>query len=392
MNRKILLSCLLTLLAACWLGSCSKDDDEEPAPAPVVKHGATMQIMIVFSPGQLGDDGYADRVFGGIKLIELIDEMFGADTIDVNFISTYNRAATCEAMKSWAQKPVNPFYGKNYERRLLVLTEPFMIHWLDEIKDTLRQTDDVLVLKTSKHLMDSVAASTGIGERLYGLNISAADATRRFCKMMDIMIEMQEDYEGALQPVNREVLPIFRLYPDSEVDYQDSIYTVLREELGDETMLEVSALSSDSGEGLYGRDSISATTLAFTMAENMERYYTDFHYGFAITDLGAADTGWNYYVFGHKSLAFLTLQLDARDGMTSQYIIDRRFDTALSAWVLTWMLKTSELPRVTWGGVWNNLCQDNLPSWETLNRYEEQLDKEEDGEEEETDSTDETED
>ena len=154
MKRLYLIFSTIALLTAFSLGSCSKDDNGSQ-PDPIVKpSGAPLMVMIVFAPGQLGDGGYADKVFEGIHLLRAFADKSGSDTLDVDFISTYNRQATREALQAWAEKPQNPFNGEDYKKRLLVLTEPYMIDWLDDIKDTLQQTDHVLMLKTSEKLID----------------------------------------------------------------------------------------------------------------------------------------------------------------------------------------------------------------------------------------------
>lgn len=86
MNRKILLFGVLALLTASCLVSCSKDDDESQSEPVTVRKSAPLQVMVVFAPGQLGDNAYADGVFEGLKLIDVAFEKGDNDTLDVNYI------------------------------------------------------------------------------------------------------------------------------------------------------------------------------------------------------------------------------------------------------------------------------------------------------------------
>lgn len=360
MNRKILLLSILAFLALTWFSACSKDDDEpQPAPEPVPEFkGAPLNVLIVFSPGQLGDNGYADRVFNGIQMLKALYERYLTDTLDVNFISTYSRDATRETMMSWVRNTHNPFYENDYQRRLLVLTEPFMIEWLDDIKDSLRTTDDVLMLKTSEALIDEYAESTGLGDRLYGMNISAADAIWKFCVYADSTISWA--YQDTGRELSHDVLPIFRLYGDEEVDYQDSILIMLRERWGDETIIETTPLSSNDGEGISAIDGTSSTTMAYSMAENMGIYAQDLGYYFTIIDIGSAITGWNYYLFADEHNKYISLHLDGSSNTLCTYYVSRMFDYALMMWTISW-INNQEIPKMTWHGAWDNYCTDNLP-------------------------------
>lgn len=371
MNRKVLMAVLLGVFCACWLSAC-KGDDDVPEPVPVNETGAELQIQIVFSPQQLGDEGYADNVFDGIQSVASILQSSGKDTLDASFISSWSRSTTKQALMSWASNRKNPFYGNEYKRRLLVLTEPFMIHWLESIKDTLSDTDDVLMLKTSEHLIDSVGKALGMSDRLFGLNISPASSIRKFCRFMKYFLDIAEE-EGD-DFINIDVLPIFRLYPDSEVDYQDSLYIVLKEELGDDAVLEVTSLSNEKGEGIYSGDEkmTSLTTITYNMAANMQRYYEDFGYAFSIVDLGASVAGWKYYCLELPSKSYTTLLMDAGvEGTPSYYYIHRRFGIALASWISNWLMDGSKsLPRMVVHGNWElpeyadelKYCIDNLPN------------------------------
>lgn len=362
MNKNLLFVSFALLLTACLTFSCKDDDDDVPTPAPPVQTGAPLQVMMVFAPGQLGDGGYADRVFEGIHLLNALDNQMGNDTLSVEFISAWDRQSTREAMIQWAEDRRNPYYGNVYNRRLLVLTEPYMANWVEDIKDTLSLTDDVLMLKTSEDTIKAIGERTGLSDRLYGLNISAYDYVRSFCRYMREYVEWAEaDFDMTL---SYEMIPVFRLYPDDEVNYQDSLYIAIQDELGDETMLEKNPLSNAQGEGIFTNDYItSITTMAYNMAENMKRYLDDYGYAFCVVDLGAANTGWDYYLFGHVNdrQRFLTLMMDTQQNTIEKYFIDRRFDKALELWVVEWMKHRDMVPHMQWHGRWDDFCETNVP-------------------------------
>ena len=125
---------LLTAAVLLLTASCSKDDDKPQPVNPPVAAGARLQVMMVFAPGQLGDGGYADGLLQGVSALQLPEAMKSwTDTIDVHFISLYSVADTRQALKNWAATAAHPFYESTYERRLLVLTEPYMTAWLADV-------------------------------------------------------------------------------------------------------------------------------------------------------------------------------------------------------------------------------------------------------------------
>ena len=94
-----------------------------------------MQMTVMFAPGQLGDKGYADGVMEGIISIEDFSRNYYSDTLDVRFMTTLDLEDAKSSIVKWAQNDKNPFYDCTYERRLLVLTEPFMAGLIPLIRD-----------------------------------------------------------------------------------------------------------------------------------------------------------------------------------------------------------------------------------------------------------------
>ena len=164
--------CLISLLAAVLLTGC-KSDDNDPTPAQATPR---VQVMTVFAPGQLGDRGYADRVMKGVSTLKKTD----TDDVEASIISADDVQTTRQMMRDWAAKATSTVDGASYSRRLLVLTEPYMVDWLAEVKSQLKAADEVLLLKVSEDDVKAAAQTLGMGDRVHGLNISAAASVKRF--------------------------------------------------------------------------------------------------------------------------------------------------------------------------------------------------------------------
>jgi hypothetical protein len=322
-------------LATGGFSGCSDDnDDDNKEPVVEVKSGAQMQAMIVFAPGQLGDKGYADRVMDGINLIDTNQTGPDSTKVDLNFISLSNPIFTRRSMEQWLKNPVNGYTGQNYKRRLLVLTEPYMLDWLNE--KSLRDSDEVLVLKAIGEDVDNYAG-IGLGNRLHSLNISASISARRFSQFMDARIarEIERGYESR---INKDMVTLLRLFSNEEVNYRDSLSETLEELRGDELELDdEKALSSLDNGGIYStlfnEELIQGAYDCGKMLEN------DVRTGgiiFDIIDLGSANLGFDYYLMQQSGFTFTTLMLDARPNMLNRFCIDRRFDLAVSNWVARW--------------------------------------------------------
>lgn len=344
---------VLMMLAALLAGACSGDKPMELEQKPVP--GADFQITVVFAPGQLGDKGYADNVMLGVGLLN-----DNKDSCDVQFISTFDNTDTRKVLKSWAETPVNPFYDGDYKRRLLVLTEYFMIDWLDDIKDDLRADDEVLLLKVNDDDVQHAAAAYGLEGRLHGLNISVAYSVRKFCRSMRWSVENMVELDSS---INIRVLPYFRLYDNDVVTYRDSVYETLAQELGDSTDIQVNSILRKTDTGTYSvLMGTSVIQTAYSYAQMMKQAYIEKGYYFAITDLGSGNVGWNYYLFGQNDgIVFEMLMLDTEEvvSMNSQYIF-RRWDQAIYRWGKDWMMnEIGQMPRMK---LYTNgeMCVDNI--------------------------------
>ncbi|MBO4634505.1 MAG: hypothetical protein J5669_03950 [Bacteroidales bacterium] len=329
--------------------SCSRKP-VQPEEPDVQTAGATTQVMVLFAPGQLGDNGYADAVLSGLYFLKKEGTFPEEDAPDVRFISANTYKETYGQLAAWLSNSINPFYGKPYERRLLVITEPYMMEWFDELYVQLKETDDILVLKVNEDDIQEAAADYALGERIHGLNISAAGSARAFC-----------DYMKKTKPEENS-LPFFRLYSEQIVAHRDSLYEVFSRELGGEDAIFVTPLSTEASEGIFS-STYEATALesAFEWANLMQVAFNSSLNSFAVVDLGAANSGWDYFLMDAPAKTFTSILLDARPmSLASRFIITRDFGKALSGWCVRWVLGDG-VPVMEEHGNWDGYCTDNIP-------------------------------
>ena len=340
---------LLLLLSGC------KPKEEEP------QTGATLDIMVVFAPGQLGDRGYADSVMGGLALLNATDKTYDHNLMELEFISGFDAEDTQESMKQWLGNPANPFYGHDYERRLLVLSEPYMAGWLEPVLSLIRPEDEVLLLKVNEEDVAAAAAATGLGKRIHGLNISLSENIRRYCDFMRWYSEEEE--------VPMDEVPIFRVFDESKgfYHYRDSINTVFMEEFGDE----VDSYAFSLAEELGGEEDILSTQkqsavmeMAYEMAEIMYELCDEGDMRFAVVDLGSANAGFDYYLLGlTEDFRLQPLMIDATETVgINRYWVNRRWDKALLLWGYSWSRSViGDMPAIKTHSRRDGYSEDNLP-------------------------------
>ena len=144
---------LWPLLLPVLLFSCHKGDPQEESFS-----AAPFQVTVLFAPGQLGDKGYADNVMNGLISIDDFDNHFGGDSLDVRFISPASLEEARSSLVQWVASTGNPFTKGEYERRLLVLTEPYLEKMLPDIRQQLQPTDELLFLKLEKDDIAQIAS------------------------------------------------------------------------------------------------------------------------------------------------------------------------------------------------------------------------------------------
>lgn len=349
MNRFFWIWLFVAILA---LPGCNKAETET---------GATMDIMIVFAPGQLGDRGYADSVMEGLALLNATDKNYKHNILELEFISGFDAEDTKASMAKWLANPVNPFYGNEYERRLLVLTEPFMAQWLPSVASSVRPQDEVLLLKVDESDVDAAATLSGLGDRVHGLNISAADNIRRYCEFIRRYC--------AENGCPMDEIPVFRVFDESTgfYQYRDSIMTTFAEELQDDALVYTLSLAEDLG----GEDEILSTQKqsavmesAYVMAGIMHDLCVEDDLRFAVVDLGSANAGFDYYLLGQSAndrLQHLMIDASEMAGL-NRYWVNRRFDKALLLWGYSWSQSPAgTMPKMDLHSHRDGYSDDNLP-------------------------------
>ena len=337
---------MLTAAALLLTASCSKDDDEPQPVNPPAAAGARLQVMMVFAPGQLGDGGYADGLLEYASGMEFLEVMPDAeDSIDVQFISLYSVNDTRQALKEWAATAAHPFYkGSTYERRLLVLTEPYMTAWLTDVKSYLRETDEVLVMKADEAYTQQVADTYGLGSRAHGLNYAMAPAMRLYCNNVRSMITDPE-YEPGYFGEKPEVV-VLRRFNAQKNHYCDGIEDVIRQELGNDVTLTVYALGDYvQAEDLSEQTNVAYIQAAYTAAAQLDQHFQQKGYGFVIADMGTCNFGMLNYLLGSPLCPYEVVMIDSNP-YTYNYMAICRQGSAVMSWIADWMRQPANaMPR-----------------------------------------------
>ena len=361
---------LMLLMAAIATG-CSKDNDDSEVPSPKTATGATMSVAVMFAPGQLGDMGFADNVLEGVYRLKVLDHQAQPDTLDVEFLAGADLDAAKDMVEDWFGNAYNYYTAKLYERRLLVLTEPFMVDWVEPFKTHFTEWDEVLVMKMNQDDVAKAASRLGLGNRLHGINISAASSVRRYCQYIwQTIREAEEDYQMTVddddpdddyKPLNCNEMLLFRLYDSEKVAYRDSVYEVLNEELGEETEIVYYSVATTVGDGIFsGEEQNSILQEAYKYGQLMSGIYNEERSSFHFADLGSAAQGMGYYFMG-KNYGINVLTLDTQ--LTNQWWVRRDFGRAFYNWTVQWMRSDAigTMPAIQEFGGWNsNYVTDNI--------------------------------
>lgn len=348
---------LLTAVVASLLCACHKDDDKgstsDPVPDSKAQHS---NIMVVFAPGQLGDQGYADRVMLGANSI--CNSSGTADSPDVEFISTFDSESTRELLKGWVSNRNSLISGEPYGRRLLILTELYMAPWLMPLKDSLGPNDELLLLKSNAKDVAQASEALGMEGRVHGLNISAAGAIKLYCKLF--MQFTDENKSDELQRIG-----IIRLYNDSITPYRDSIAETVEAITSKDLRSEVSVMQD---RGLYApEDMMSASERIYDFCTISRETFKvlGYHGVFLMMDFGASNSAADFYLLKHNGDNFQrALILDAEPQKDlHRYAITRHFDRALSEWITEWLHNPSgQMPSITTHGEWDGYCTNDIDS------------------------------
>lgn len=361
MKKNLWLFMLMTALL--FTASCSNSDDASedslsptPPPTPVVVKGDSVQIMVVFTPGQLGDNGYADDVIQGLYHTQFIEDTAEVSVVDVDFIALYDMEDTWQAMRTWASSAANPFYEETYKRRLLVLPEPYMISWLQEVKGLLQPTDEVLLMKVNEEDVKEAAAEYGLEGRIYGLNISVTEHVKRYCEYVRNKITERVSFDPALMPS----VYYFRLFNEENYLCRDSLSELLykevkepldeslnkeREEEYDSVKIELASYfiaDNPKGAGFSESLQISYLQSAYQYASVYETFFEipEYDCAFMVVDLGMANSGFDYHLMDRQQAHYEVLMIDADPEATiDRKCIRRKTDVVLGNWLDNWVKK-----------------------------------------------------
>ncbi len=321
----------LLLLAVLLVAACSKSDENDPQPKPDERK-VPFLVNVMFAPGQLGDKGYADNVMEGVNALDDIDDLWGGDSLEVRFIAPRN----LEDAQRWIKTSADAYTTEGYERRLLVLTEPYMADMFSLIKDYLQPTDEVLMLKMNEDDIAQIAQQYSLGNRIHGLNISASASTRKYCQFIHHWIEQSEIPASQLIQI-----PVYRLYEDNVYPYRDGMMETIQQEIGDRVQFVPIGLSSLKDIGIsMENSSYTMVEAAYEAAQIAQFSAESSGCPFVLVDLGAGNAGWDYYLLSqaYSSSPLKTLMLDAQQASRlDRFFISRDFGSALLEWVQDWM-------------------------------------------------------
>lgn len=348
MKRHLTYFILLSLMV---LAACHKSDDDIVEPDPPQPKAARVEMMTIFAPGQLGDGGYADRVMKGVILLENST----ADSLDVDFIASYDVPSTQQSIKSWMQSDTT----SKYSRRLLVLTEVFMANWVAEFKDLIPANMEILLLKANSEDVASAAKITGLDSRTYGLNISAASAVRHYLEARQFF------FENVDSATPDHSIIVTRLYSDKVTIYRDSII----ETLGEDSSINLSGaildFTDNEGELFSSEYQMTAFEYAYSATSMFREISETFNAPafFGVFDYAAAAKGADIFIMSNNADFYMkVLMLDAEPNVeTLRFCATRHFDTALDKWVTDWLGSIGNtMPSSTTHGGWDGYCTDDI--------------------------------
>ncbi len=336
------------IAASVTIVSCDKD-----TPVAEAEPMNSAEVIILFSPQQLGDLGYSDKIFRGIKEYETSQANSAPNGADIGYISCDTDSATLNRLKKWAATPHNPLNSNQaYSRRLLVFTAQWQLNMLDSIQ--LGEGDEVLILDTKTDITDSLS-TTRFGNRIHALNISAASAIVKF-------ITLIQQY-GAFGDNDKDCSLVY--YPTLNYSaHTDSIHEVLSARKQDNIIVLEESLNQinvnpNSSFVKY------LNSLSFAMAQD---YYTkeayDQYNRYAIVNYRSANQGFAFYLIKDYANPYNTLFIDGTENnynLTKTYYVSRDFGKAIKEWMSQWLQSSAgSMPRIQWHGEWDGYCNNNI--------------------------------
>lgn len=350
---------VLCCMGICF-GSCGKDNDDSFVHEPKPQTGASQQILVVFTPDELSGKGYSDRLL--TAAYQLRDSVYyDRDSIDVDFISSLNLETTAANLEVWAMDSTNAIYDNVYHRRLLVLSEPLLVPMLANIKQHLRPTDEVLVLKTTDEYLREAddTLHLNMGNRLHAMSISAAEVVRSWLNYRRWKIQIAEgDY------VYSPRIRLIRTFADTAYHYCDSIYETLIEEGLTNDSIEKSHLIAEPEQLYYTLSVIQSSLIevVYMLAQILQiEYYNSGEHQFAIIDLGRGNAAFKYHLMNSDNQEIIDATMVNGD---EELDINCLYDVALKLWVTRWLRQQpGTMPPMEWHGNWDGYCPDSYASF-----------------------------
>lgn len=319
--------------------ACSKD---------VGTQTGEVEVCVFFAPGELGDNGYADRLLTGLYRFESQLSECDQDRVLLRHISSTDIKEVHNEIIQWENRNTSPYTGKRFERRLMVLTDPVLLPMLEDA--LLDSTDEVLVMNVSNGLFEQIPRLTELGPRLHLLSISAAEAAAKFCQMVD--------HSETVAPDVQKQFWLLQQFDDIHA-MADSIGVVVYDHVAGKPESPLFTMSKQTYDG-------TAITLSeaymyahfFPFGVSTEDYSCYMMCGWgglnvALSSLIAAKD------LGATQVTFLDTDYVALRGVCHTVI--RHYDRAFLEWLQRWFNSPAvTMPAREWHGSWDGYVTDDL--------------------------------
>lgn len=333
----------VALLLLLIVGACHKEDET----LSVETVGET-EICIFFAPNELGDFGYADQLLSVLyKLESSLTEDELKHTM-LHFITESDSSILHRTLKDWNRLNVNLNTRKRYDRRLMILSHPMLLNMLEgTVPDS---TSEVLVMNASNELFSQTPHREELGPRLHLLSISAAEAGRKFLRMVEAtqLKEWQEQKQ----------IWLLQQFDDHSA-MADSIGIVCYEYImtKPETMLlTLAKYTLEKGTITLGD--------AYKIAHMLPLGQSESDFGcFTLCGWGKHNAAISSLIMskglGDTQVTFLDTDIPTLDNICHNII--RHYDRALLDWLQRWLkAEPATMPEREWHGAWDGYVSDDF--------------------------------
>ena len=329
-TRNLLPIALLLTLISC----SSNDDDSSDTSMP-----PGIEVCIVFAPNELGDQGYADRVLEGMLLFKQHLSAGDKNRVEFHYIAVSDTDAVRNELLRRNQQDTSPYTRRAYERRLLVLTDRSLLHCL--AYTPLSETDEVLVMNVAEQYFLQTPKADWLGHRLHLLNVSAAEAARKFCRRIDS--------ETTADSWRQREIRLLQGREQTEV-LADSISQAVDEYFGD-----------NISKQIYSTEYLGTGNEAFNYAYIMGIVVRNGSYAICNwASLNAALFA-NLYLEGSDDAEVVFLDTEIDESSRLFPTIVRHYDRALCQWLERWLMAPiATMPQKEWHGAWDGYTTDNI--------------------------------